>query len=109
MSAYKLTNFGTVIRTEDSLQIPPSMAVGAYREYLDWLAQGNTPDPADPKPRKQRSIASIEADVETWLSTATNTQKAKALAWALTGAALANGQLNALKNLTQIDPTEPDS
>lgn len=59
-------------------------------------------------PRRQRAVAQIEADVETWLSTATAAQKVKALAWALTGAALANGQLDALKNLTNIDPTEPD-
>lgn len=48
---YQLTQGDTILRTEDKAFIPPDPANRDYREYLDWLAEGNTPEPApEPEP-----------------------------------------------------------
>ena len=49
---YKLLtlNDAMVFRVEDSLYIPFDPANRDYQEYLAWLAEGNTPLPADEPP-----------------------------------------------------------
>lgn len=47
MALYKLAYQGTIQRSDGAV-IPPDERNRAYRDYLDWLAKGNTPDPADP-------------------------------------------------------------
>ena len=44
---YQEFRFGTIKRLEDNACIPPDPANTDYQEYLAWLAEGNTPEPAD--------------------------------------------------------------
>lgn len=57
---YKLTNSEMILR-DDGTYIPPSIYNGDYRDYEQWLSQGNTPDPADPPTEKQLIIAINDA------------------------------------------------
>ena len=44
---YKLTKSQSIVRLDGDLHIPPDPANSDYREYLIWLAAGNTPTPRD--------------------------------------------------------------
>lgn len=48
MAEYKLNIDGGVVRNE--VFIPEDEGNRDYKQYLDWLAAGNTPDPADQAP-----------------------------------------------------------
>jgi len=37
----------TILRTTDNVFIPKQEANTDYQEYLEWLAEGNTPEEAD--------------------------------------------------------------
>lgn len=44
---YKLTNGTTIIRILDNANIPYNSDNRDYKKYLEWVALGNTPLPAD--------------------------------------------------------------
>tara|TARA_R110000823_G_scaffold128775_2_gene256544 strand:+ start:1057 stop:1356 length:300 start_codon:yes stop_codon:yes gene_type:complete len=60
---YKLADNDTIIRLSDNAYIPTDSANRDYAEYLEWKAEGNTPDPADLPPaptwleKRQASVA----------------------------------------------------
>ena len=47
---YKLTPYTTILRLSDSASIPADEANTDYAAYLQWLSEGNTPEPADIPP-----------------------------------------------------------
>jgi len=47
---YQLTNSPTIIRLADHACIPPDPANRDYRDYLEWVEAGNTPEPAPEPP-----------------------------------------------------------
>ena len=57
---YKLTENG-VLDTETGAHIPNAEGNRHWQEYQDWLAEGNTPDPADPPPPPPTNEELIEA------------------------------------------------
>ena len=47
---YQLTSSTSIIRLSDGALIPQAPGNRDYREYLDWLEAGNTPEPAPAPP-----------------------------------------------------------
>ena len=45
--AYKLNRHGGVVRARDKAFIPECLDNVDWREYLEWVTKGNTPDPAE--------------------------------------------------------------
>ena len=78
---YKLADGG--IRRSDGAFIPADKSNTDYQEYLKWLADGNTPEPADIEPEKiiyvpvqtvfQR-LKSLGKDVTVWNSLSVSQQ-----------------------------------
>lgn len=47
---YKLTNTSMILRLDDSAYIPSDEDNRDFKDYLAWIAQGNTPEPVDIPP-----------------------------------------------------------
>lgn len=47
---YQLTNGECILRLSDNAYIPPDPDNFDYAEYQQWLAEGNTPEPAPTTP-----------------------------------------------------------
>lgn len=48
MENYKLTQYNVITRLSDGASIPLAEDNSDYKTYLDWVAEGNVPLPADP-------------------------------------------------------------
>jgi hypothetical protein len=57
---YKLNQSNSITRLADNASIPNDPANTDYANYLQWLSEGNTPEPADipPEPTYQELRAS---------------------------------------------------
>lgn len=58
---YKLTNSTNTIRLEDGASIPNDPRNADCAAYLDWIAAGNVPTPADIPDPKLLILASIDS------------------------------------------------
>lgn len=59
---YKLTNSTSVIRTSDDALVPAAADNADWQKYQQWLAAGNTPEPADILVRTAKDeIVALEA------------------------------------------------
>jgi len=47
---YQLTTGDRILRLDDGAFIPPDPANTDYAAYLEWVAAGNTPEPAPEPP-----------------------------------------------------------
>jgi hypothetical protein len=56
---YQLTTSTSIIRLSDGATIPNDPGNRDYREYLDWVEAGNTPEPAPAPPPPPPSYAAF--------------------------------------------------
>ena len=57
---YQLTSGDTILRLSDNTFIPQAPGNRDYREYLDWLEEGNTPLPAPEPPEPPAPLTAVE-------------------------------------------------
>jgi hypothetical protein len=69
MTHYKITQENTILRLSDNAFIPPDPANTDYAAYLEWVAAGNTSEPAPepeptPEPTPQQKLEAAGLTVE---------------------------------------------
>ena len=57
---YQLTSGDSIVRLSDNACIPQDPGNRDYREYLEWLEAGNTPEPAPPAPVPPAPLTPVE-------------------------------------------------
>lgn len=59
---YKLSETGVILTDETGViwSIPNNPDLSMWRDYLKWLSEGNTPEPADPEPEPVKSWTPYE-------------------------------------------------
>ena len=57
---YKIISSTTVLNKDACAYIPTDPANSDYQVYLAWLAEGNTPEPADPPPPPDPKVVGIK-------------------------------------------------
>ncbi len=80
---YKLLRENAVQRIEDGACIPFDQGNREYRDYLEWVAEGNTPNPADPPPPPDTRRAEAHAALQDVIDEVGGGAKMKAMARAL--------------------------
>jgi hypothetical protein len=69
---YQLTATTSIIRTADGACIPADPANSDYAAYLEWVAKGNTPDPA-PTPSLADLKTAKNTQINQWRGAANQT------------------------------------
>lgn len=82
---YKLTDYNAVILIDGNVIIPFDECNTDYQQYLAWLDEGNTPEPADVPPGP--TMASELKQAQDDLNLALNDLNQKWLAASVTGGA----------------------
>jgi hypothetical protein len=70
MTTYKLLLLGGILK-DNTITIPENLENGDYREYLEWLANGNTPLPVDPDilgsaELRRRAAKGVAGSIPNW-------------------------------------------
>ena len=80
---YKLTSGNSIQRVADNASIPNDPANTDYANYLVWLSEGNTPEPADipPEPTYQELRASAYPPATDYLDAIVKGDTAQAQAY----------------------------
>ena len=63
---YKILDSTAILRYDviPNMSIPCDPANSDYQDYLRWVAEGNEPEPADPKPDPSEQGPSLQERVE---------------------------------------------
>lgn len=68
MKKYKILSNGTIHNTETNTFIPPyASSHRFYTEYLEWLAEGNTPDTEIPEETEDLILKRFTSEVQAYL------------------------------------------
>ena len=80
---YKLNQSNSITRLADNASIPNDPANTDYANYLVWLSEGNTPEPADipPEPTYQELRASAYPPAADYLDAIVKGDTAQAQAY----------------------------